>query len=130
VGQLSGAWKGWSLPLADNGFEQFLKISIGDNGIGIPADGLERLFKPFSQIDAGLSRRFEGTGLGLAVVKALAELHGGAVAVESAPGEGSCFAVWLPLRATDSEVLSPAQPPAPAAIRPQATTGIATGRGG
>jgi PAS domain S-box-containing protein len=125
VGQLSGAWKGWSLPLADNGFEQFLKISVTDSGIGITADGLQRLFKPFSQIDAGLSRRFEGTGLGLAVVKVLAELHGGAVAVESAVGEGSCFTVWLPLRATDSEVQPPAKPAAPAAIRPQATTGTA-----
>jgi len=125
VGQLSGAWKGWSLPLADSGFEQFLKISIVDSGIGITADGLERLFKPFSQIDAGLSRRFEGTGLGLAVVKVLAELHGGAVAVESAVGEGSCFTVWLPLRATDSEVLSPAKPPAPAPIRPEANAGTA-----
>jgi PAS domain S-box-containing protein len=54
VGQLSGAWKGWSLPLADNGFEQFLRISVVDSGIGIPAEALERLFRPFSQIDAGL----------------------------------------------------------------------------
>ena len=125
VGQLSGAWKGWSLPLADNGFEQFLKISIVDSGIGITAEGLQRLFKPFSQIDSGLSRRFEGTGLGLAVVKVLAELHGGAVAVESAPGEGSCFTVWLPMRAIDNEVLSPAKPPVPAWIRTQATPGTA-----
>ncbi len=125
VGQLSGAWKGWSLPLADNGFDQFLKISIVDSGIGITAEGLERLFKPFSQIDSGLSRKFEGTGLGLAVVKVLAELHGGAVAVESAVGEGSCFTVWLPLRAPANEVLSSAKAPTPLPVRPVVTAGTA-----
>ena len=80
-------------------FAEFLKISVTDSGIGISPEGLEQLFKPFSQIDSGLARKFEGTGLGLAMVKLLAELHGGAVAVESAVGEGSCFTVWLPLRA-------------------------------
>jgi PAS domain S-box-containing protein len=125
VGQLSGSWKGWSLPLADNGFEQFLKISIVDSGIGITAEGLERLFKPFSQIDAGLSRKFEGTGLGLAVVKVLAELHGGAVAVESAVGEGSCFTVWLPLRATATEVAVTAKMPLVAAVPAVAAAGVA-----
>ena len=125
VGRLSGPWKGWSLPLADNGFEGFLKISVTDSGIGITAEGLERLFKPFSQIDAGLSRKFEGTGLGLAVVKVLAELHGGAVAVESAVGEGSCFTVWLPLRAIEAEVLTTATAPAARHIKPVATAGVA-----
>ena len=60
---------------------EFLEISVTDSGIGISADGLEQLFQPFSQIDSGLARKFEGTGLGLAMVKLLAELHGGAVAV-------------------------------------------------
>ena len=125
VGKLSGSWKGWSLPLADNGFQQFLKISVVDSGIGISAEGLERLFKPFSQIDAALSRKFEGTGLGLAVVKVLAELHGGAVAVESAVGAGSCFTVWLPLRASAAEVVTTAKLPATSPVRPDATAGIA-----
>ena len=82
-------------------FAEFLEISVTDSGIGISPEGLEHLFKPFSQIDSGLARKFEGTGLGLAMVKLLAELHGGAVAVESAVGEGSCFTVWLPLRAPE-----------------------------
>jgi DNA-binding response OmpR family regulator len=56
------------------------------------------LFQAFSQIDSSLARKFEGTGLGLAMVKQLAELHGGSVAVASAEGEGACFAIWLPLR--------------------------------
>jgi CheY-like chemotaxis protein len=62
------------------------------------ADGIEQLFRPFTQVDSGLARKFEGTGLGLAMVKLLAELHGGGVAVESAVGHGSCFTVWIPIR--------------------------------
>ena len=64
-------------------------------------------------IDSGLSRKFEGTGLGLAMVKLLAELHGGVVAVQSAVGEGSCFTVWLPLRESEEESFTLAtEPPA------------------
>jgi CheY-like chemotaxis protein len=98
VGRLAGSWTGRTFTLADNEFAEFLKISVTDSGIGISPEGLEQLFKPFSQIDSGLARKFEGTGLGLAMVKLLAELHGGVVAVESAVGEGSCFTVWLPVR--------------------------------
>jgi CheY-like chemotaxis protein/two-component sensor histidine kinase len=107
VGTLSGSRMGRSLPLADNGFAEFLQISVIDTGIGISPEGLEQLFKPFSQIDSGLARKFEGTGLGLAMVKLLAELHGGTVAVESAVGEGSRFTVWLPLRAPVEEAFTP-----------------------
>ena len=99
VGGLSDSRPGRSVPLPDNEFVDFLEISVTDNGIGISGRELERLFQPFSQIDSGLARKFEGTGLGLSMVKQLAGLHGGAVAVESAVGEGSCFTVWLPLRA-------------------------------
>ena len=119
VGQLSGSWTGRSFPLADNEFEEFLEISVTDNGIGISGDGLERLFKPFSQIDSGLARKFEGTGLGLAMVKLLAELHGGAVAVESAVGEGSRFTVWLPLRPRRKRRRSGERPAASARRRPR-----------
>ena len=82
-----------------------------DSGIGISADALGQLFKPFSQIDSGLARKFEGTGLGLAMVKLLAELHGGAVAAESAVGKGSCFTVWLPLRAPEKATPTAYKPP-------------------
>ncbi len=108
VGEPTLGWTGRTFPLAEgNEFTEFLEISVTDNGIGIPPEGLERLFTPFSQIDSGLSRRFEGTGLGLAMVKLLAELHGGAVAVESAVSKGSCFTVWLPLREPDFGMLTP-----------------------
>jgi len=111
VGRLSGPWAGRTFPLADSAFTEFLEIVVTDNGIGIAADGLARLFQPFSQIDSGLARRFEGTGLGLAMVKLLVELHEGSVAVESGVGEGSRFTVWLPLRVTE-EVAGPVLMPA------------------
>ena len=102
VGQLSGRVDGPHLPARPTtSSREFLEISVTDSGIGISPEGLEQLFQPFSQIDSGLARKFEGTGLGLAMVKLLAELHGGTVAVESAVGEGSCFTVWLPLRAPE-----------------------------
>jgi PAS domain S-box-containing protein len=101
VGVASRAWPACTFALAENEFEAFLQISVSDSGIGIAPEDLSNLFKPFSQIDGSLSRRFEGTGLGLVMVKLLAELHGGTVAVESSVGEGSCFTVWLPLRASD-----------------------------
>ncbi|MBC7837616.1 MAG: PAS domain S-box protein, partial [Nitrospiraceae bacterium] len=103
VGQLSGRWQGRSLALAESEFANFLQIRVTDSGIGISSEELKSLFRPFSQIDSSLARKFEGTGLGLAMVKLLAELHGGAVAVESGVGEGSSFTVWLPLRGLEEE---------------------------
>jgi PAS domain S-box-containing protein len=97
----AGAMPGRTLPLAESAFSEFLEISVTDNGIGMSPQGLQQLFRPFSQVDSGLSRKFEGTGLGLAMVKLLAELHGGTVAVESAVGRGSCFTVWIPIRAPE-----------------------------
>jgi PAS domain S-box-containing protein len=107
VGRISDSSFGRNFPVVDNEFTDFLKISVTDDGIGISPDGLESLYKPFSQIDSGLARKFEGTGLGLAMVKLLADLHGGGVAVESEVGKGSCFTVWLPFRPTDGVVLTP-----------------------
>ena len=101
VGQLSGDWSGRNFPLPPTDFTEFMQICVVDSGIGIPPEGLLQLFTPFTQTDSGLARRFEGTGLGLAMVKLLAELHGGTVAVESAVGKGSRFTVWLPLRHLD-----------------------------
>jgi PAS domain S-box-containing protein len=107
VGQLAGPWAGRSFSIAESAFTEFLEVSVTDSGIGISADGLEHLFKPFSQIDSGLARKFEGTGLGLAMVKILTELHGGAVAVESAVGEGSRFTAWLPVRGSEDDAIAP-----------------------
>jgi signal transduction histidine kinase/DNA-binding response OmpR family regulator len=103
VGRLTANRTGRVFPLEDSEFQEFLEISVSDNGIGISAESLAHLFVPFTQIDRGLARKFEGTGLGLALVKQLAQLHGGACAVDSAPGKGSCFTVWLPLRVPVAE---------------------------
>jgi PAS domain S-box-containing protein len=97
VGTLPGPWPVRTFPLAESAYLEFLEICVTDTGIGISEENLPKLFQAFTQIDSSLARRFEGTGLGLAMVKQLAELHGGAVAVASGEGEGSAFAVWLPL---------------------------------
>lgn len=74
-----------------------LKISVADTGIGIAPKDLSQLGEPFFQASANYDRRFEGTGLGLSVVRGLVGLHGGTIAVESAPGEGTTVTVRLPL---------------------------------
>ncbi len=71
-------------------------FTVWDHGIGIAPTDAAKLFSAFTQIDSGLSRAQEGTGLGLALVAKLVELHGGSVALESAPGKGSRFVVTLP----------------------------------
>lgn len=85
-------------PAPAGDFPHFLEITVADSGIGISRENLDRLFQPFVQLDSTLSRQYQGTGLGLAMVKRLAELHGGTVAVESEEGQGSRFTVWLPWR--------------------------------
>ncbi len=71
-------------------------LSVSDTGIGIPADKLERVFERFYQVDGSSTRRYGGTGLGLALVKEIVETHGGIVGVESAEGQGTSFRVSLP----------------------------------
>lgn len=74
----------------------FLTFNVIDTGIGISQDGLSRLFQPFQQLDGGLDRKYQGTGLGLVLARKLAQLHGGDITVTSEVGRGSCFALHLP----------------------------------
>jgi signal transduction histidine kinase/ActR/RegA family two-component response regulator len=74
-------------------------IQVWDQGIGISPEDQARLFQPFVQLDTRLARNYEGTGLGLALVKQIALLHGGDASVASRPGEGSVFSVRLPITA-------------------------------
>lgn len=89
----------------------YLRIAVEDTGIGIPAEQRALLFQPFQQIDASLTRRHDGTGLGLALTKRLAEMHGGTVSLKLDQAVGSTFCVWLPL----NEMRQPAVAPLPAA---------------
>lgn len=77
--------------------ERHVEISVSDTGIGIPRADLEIIFEPFTQLESGLNGKYEGTGLGLALVKSFVDLHGGRVWVKSAgEGKGSTFYFTLP----------------------------------
>lgn len=77
--------------------DEGLVIEVEDTGMGFDAEAAQRLFKPFVQADDAISRQYGGTGLGLSICKSLAELMGGRITAESAPGEGSLFRVVLPV---------------------------------
>ncbi len=76
---------------------KFVAIFVRDTGIGIAAEDIPRLGTPFVQAETVYSRYYEGTGLGLSMVKGLAGLHGGRMAIESRPGKGTTATVWLPI---------------------------------
>lgn len=73
-----------------------LRISVIDTGIGIAPEDIPKLFQPFVQIDGALNRQYNGTGLGLALVKRIVELHGRQIGLTSELGQGSCFTIDLP----------------------------------
>ena len=73
-------------------------IGVSDNGIGIPPQDLSRVFERFYRVDRSRSREMGGTGLGLSIVKHVAQVHGGSIDVQSAPGQGSKFRLKIPLR--------------------------------
>jgi signal transduction histidine kinase len=78
-----------------------LIATVSDTGIGMSAAQMARLFQPFAQANAGIAASFGGTGLGLTITRKLAQLLGGDVTVASAPGQGSCFTLWITDSARD-----------------------------
>jgi CheY-like chemotaxis protein len=88
---------GLSLQTNEMETKEYLRIAISDTGIGIAPEHINKLFQPFIQIDSALNRQYAGTGLGLALVKRIVELHGGQVELTSKLGCGSCFAIDLPV---------------------------------
>jgi signal transduction histidine kinase/DNA-binding response OmpR family regulator len=85
-----------------------MEIAVSDNGVGIAPEDLQRLFKEFQQVDSGVNRRQQGTGLGLALTRSFAILHGGDVRVQSEPGKGSLFTIDLPVEARSPDRTSKA----------------------
>jgi CheY-like chemotaxis protein len=91
------------------GGKEEIEVSVRDSGIGITEKQQERLFNAFVQADSGTAKRFGGTGLGLAICKSLAELMGGGIFVDSAPGKGSCFTVRALLDPGSCDLLQASQ---------------------
>lgn len=85
-----------NLSVEEPGEDDYLRIAVIDTGIGIEPEHLNKLFQPFIQIDSALNRKYQGTGLGLALAKRIVELHGGQIGLTSEVGIGSCFTISLP----------------------------------
>lgn len=87
----------------------FIQVSVEDNGLGIPAKDLARVFDRFYQVESHLTRKHGGMGLGLSVAKAMIEMHGGRIWVESTEGLGSTFTFLLPVngKVTEAESVQP-----------------------
>lgn len=86
------------ITIAARAVGEYVEISVSDNGIGIRKEDQHLIFQEFRQLDASFTRKYEGTGLGLALTKKLVELHGGKIWVESEEGRGSTFFILLPNR--------------------------------
>jgi signal transduction histidine kinase/CHASE3 domain sensor protein len=88
----------------------FIEISVTDNGPGIRAEDIPKLFQPFTQLESVYTKGFEGTGLGLALNRQLVELHGGRIWVSSTLATGSRFSFTIPIEQSDPPVSAAAQP--------------------
>jgi len=80
------------------------RVSVADDGIGIPAKDLPKVFERFFQVESHLTRRNTGMGLGLSVAQTMIELHGGRIWVESVEGQGSTFTFLLPVKPLHTKI--------------------------
>ena len=88
-----------------------MRIDVTDQGIGIPADELQRIFVEFYQTEDGRRARNGGTGLGLSLTRNFVELHHGKIEVTSKPGQGSTFTLYLPIDYTEAAIAASRTPP-------------------
>ena len=95
-----------------------LRVEVQDDGIGIPAEAIPRLFREFSQVDGSHARSYGGSGLGLAICRRIVEGMGGRIGVDSAPGRGSLFWIELPVTPVATTIPPPPAAPSPAALPP------------
>jgi signal transduction histidine kinase/CheY-like chemotaxis protein len=116
------------LPGASEGGRQNVRFEVCDTGLGIPRHAQARLFQPFAQLDASTTRRFGGTGLGLALCQRLVDRMGGKLTVDSSVDSGSTFAFELPLRAASGPVPEPFTP-APTLLAGRRALLVARGEG-
>lgn len=86
-----------TIVISANPENKYLKIRVTDNGFGIEAEDLKNIFGRFYRVKNATTRKIQGTGLGLAIVKSIVESHHGSITVESEPGKGSTFTIYLPI---------------------------------
>jgi len=89
------------LEVSEDSQKQMVCFTVWDTGIGISQKDMQQVFKPFIQLDSHLSRHYQGSGLGLSLVRSLSEMHEGYVSVESEEGKGSRFTVSLPIKSSE-----------------------------
>jgi signal transduction histidine kinase/CheY-like chemotaxis protein len=99
---------GGSVAIDVTAVSDWVEFAVRDNGIGIAPEDIDQLFQAFQQVDSGRDRQQQGTGLGLALTRRLAELHGGTITVASSKGQGTTFSLRLPTRPPERREAAPA----------------------
>ncbi len=99
-GPARAPWEGASQSL-------FAVMAVADSGAGIPAEKQQAIFEAFTQADMSDRRRFGGLGIGLTIASRIVNAHGGRITLKSEPGQGSLFAMWLPMRVSTSPLAKP-----------------------